>query len=220
MRANSHLRRAWSKVTNTRFLTLLIAIGTLATAFVAYRTANDSHEQVQLLARQVAFNSSETRPFLRLKPDISAGKLLRVDLDVRSLGRIPARLIAYDMMIQVGHKVIPPKGGTFNTGDVLYTDQPGLAIFQTLTDEQEEPFIRGAEPIIASGCAVYGSITGDDARRWKVSVAYRFDSARELPIGLFANEIEVTPGTDKCDASTLYAERASQLKIYPQREAR
>ena len=84
MRVNSHLRRAWSKVTNTRFLTLLIAIGTLATAFVAYRTANDSHEQVQLLARQVAFNSSETRPFLRLKPDISAGKLLRVDLDVRS----------------------------------------------------------------------------------------------------------------------------------------
>jgi hypothetical protein len=215
MRTNSHLRRAWSKVTNTRFLTLLIAIGTLATAFVAYRTANDSHEQVQLLARQVAFNSSETRPFLRLKPNISAGKLIRVDLDVRSLGRIPARLIAYDMMIQVGHKVIPPKGGTFNTGDVLYTDQPGLGIFQMLTDEQEKPFIRGAEPIIASGCAIYGSITGDDTRRWKGSVAYRFDSARELPIGLFANEIEVTPGTDKCDASTLYAEWTSQLKIYP-----
>ncbi len=118
-------------------------------------------------------------------------------------------------MIQVGHELIPPKGGTFNTGDVLYTDQPGLGIFQTLTDEQEKPFIRGAEPIIASGCAIYGSITGDDTRRWKGSVAYRFDSARELPIGLFANEIEVTPGTDKCDASTLYAEWASQLKIYP-----
>jgi hypothetical protein len=118
------------------------------------------------------------------------------------------------MMIQVGHEVIPPKGGTFNTGDVLYTDQPGLGIFQTLTDEQEKPFITGAEPIIASGCAIYGSITSDDTRRWKGSVAYRFESARELPIGLFANEIEVTPGTDKCDASTLYAEWASQLKIY------
>ena len=226
MRVSFHLKRPlhamtsvaisiWSRLTNTQFLTLLIAIGTLAAAMVAYENAKDSHEQVQLLARQVAFNSSETRPFLRLKPSISAGKRVCVDLEVLSLGKIPARLIAYDMLIQVGRQVVPPNGGTFNTGDVLYADQPGLGIFQMLTEEQARPFVTGAEPIIAGGCAIYGSVTGDDARRWKITVAYRFDLGRELPIGLFANEIGAPLGTEKCDANTLYADWASQLKLYP-----
>jgi hypothetical protein len=184
----------WSGITNTQFLTLLIAIGTLATALVAYRTAKDSHEQVQLLSRQVAFNSIETRPFLRLKPSISAGKPIRVDLEVLSLGKIPARLIAYDMLIQVGGQVIPPKGGTFNTGDVLYADQPGLGIFQILTNEQAKSFIAGAEPIVAGGCAIYGSITGEDARRWKVSSLTGLTQEENCRLDSLQMRLELLPG--------------------------
>src|SRR5258708_28713768 len=55
--ARSFLTVAWSKVTDVPLLTLVIAIGTLATALVAYRTALDSHEQVQLLKLQVDLNS-------------------------------------------------------------------------------------------------------------------------------------------------------------------
>jgi hypothetical protein len=61
----SFLIMAWSKLTDIPFLTLLIAVGTLATALVAYRTALESNEQVQLLKRQVDLNSMETRPFVR-----------------------------------------------------------------------------------------------------------------------------------------------------------
>jgi hypothetical protein len=70
-------------------------------------------------------------------------------------------------------------------------------------------------PIVVGGCVIYGSITTDDPRRWRISAAYRFDSLAELPIGLFANEVGVPTGTDKCDASSLRDEWASQLKLYP-----
>jgi hypothetical protein len=205
----------WSNITNTAFLTLMIALGTLATAFVAYKSARDSHEQVQLLKRQVDFNSSETRPFVRLTSSISPGKTIHVLLNVVDHGRIPARVMGYDMAIQIGRKVVEPKGGTFNTQDILYPDEPGLGVFQTLTQTEARSFTSGSEPVVVAGCVVYGSITADDTRRWKVSAAYRFDSLAGLPVGLFANEVGIPAGTDKCDASSLRDEWTSQLKLYP-----
>jgi len=193
----------------------MIAVGTLITALVALQTARDSHDQVQLLKRQVAFNASETRPFLRLKPSISLGKNSRVLVGMIELGRIPARVTAYDMLVQVGRHVVEPRGGTFNTGDVLYPDQPGLGIFQTLSKEDAASFISGSDPIVVGECAIYGPITADDTRLWKVSAASRFDSDAELPTGLFANEVEVPSGTDKCDASSVRDEWISQLKLHP-----
>lgn len=213
--ALSFLSMAWSKVTDIGFLTLVIAVGTLATALVAYRTAQDSHEQVQLLKRQVDFNSMETRPFLRVKPSVSTNKPATVLMNVVSVGRIPGRLIAYDMLVQVGHKVIEPRGGTYNTQDVLYPDQPALGVFQSLTQEDATSFTRGSNPIVVAGCVVYGPITGDDTRRWKVAAVYRFDSVSELPVGLFTKEVSVPPGTERCDARTLPEEWKSQLKLYP-----
>jgi hypothetical protein len=213
--ARSFLRASWSKVTDIGFLTLVIAIGTLGTAAVAYRTALDSHEQVQLLKRQVDFNSMETRPFLRLKSSVSTDKPASVFLNVINVGRLPGRVIAYDMMVQVGHKVIEPQGGTFNTQDVLYPDQPGLGVFQPLTQEDTTSYARSGNAIVAGGCLIYGSITEEDTRRWKVTAVYRFDSASELPIGLFAREVSVPSEADRCDASTLREEWTSQLKRYP-----
>jgi hypothetical protein len=211
MRARA--RSLWSHITNTRFLTLLIAVGTLATAYVAYQSERDTQEQVQLLKRQVDYNSSETRPFLRLKPNIPPGKATSVYLDVINLGRIPARVIAYDMLVQLGDKLIEPKGGTVNTQDVLYPDQPGMGVFQTLTPEEAQNYLRDSAPIVVGGCVIYGSITADDPRRWKASAAYHFDSHSELPRGLLASEAGVPTGTDKCDASSLRDEWAAQLKV-------
>jgi hypothetical protein len=213
--ALSFLSMAWVKVTDIGLLTLLIALGTLATALVAYRAALDSHEQVQLLKSQVDFNSMETRPFLRVKSSVSTDKPASVSMNVLNVGRVPGRVIAYDMLVQVGHKVIEPRGGTFNTHDVLYPDQPGLGVFQPLTQEDATSFARGGNPIVVGGCVIYGSITENDARRWKVSAAYRLDSVSELPIGLFAKEVSVPPGTERCDASTLREEWQAQLKLYP-----
>lgn len=205
----------WSKITDIGFLTLLIAIGTLGTALVAYRTALDSHEQVQLLKRQVDFNSMEARPVFHLNPSVSTDSPATVFLNVFNVGRIPGRVIAYDMVIQVGDKVIEPRGGTLNTLDVLYPDQRGLGVFQPLSKEDATSFTRGGKPIVAGGCVIYASITEDDSRRWKVSTAYRFDSVSELPIGLFAKEVSVPLEVKRCDASTLREEWQSQLKRYP-----
>ena len=130
------------------------------------------------------------------------------------LGRIPARVTAYDMLVQVGRHVVEPRGGPFNTGDVLYPDQPGLGIFQTLSKEDAASFISGSDPIVVGECAIYGPITADDTRLWKVSAAFRFDSDAELAKGLFTKEVEVPSGTDKCDASSLRDEWASQLKLH------
>lgn len=212
----SFLSSARSKLTDISFLTLLIAVGTLATAFVAYRTALDSHEQVQLLKRQVELNSMETRPFLRLKSSVQLEKPTRVLFQVINLGRIPARVVAYDMVLQVGRKVIEPKGSTFNTQDILYPEQPGLGVFRTLSEVDASFFGKSAQPIVIGGCLIYGSITSEDTRRWKVSAAYRFDSPGELPIGLFAKEVGVPAQTDMCDASSLRDEWASQMKTFSQ----
>src|SRR5690348_5883992 len=103
---------AWSKLTDNAFLTLLIAVGTLFAALAAYKAAQDSHEQVQVLKRQVEFNSMETRPFVHLKPIVSPETPLRPTLGMVYFGRIPARVLAYDLEVQVGRKVIEPKGGT------------------------------------------------------------------------------------------------------------
>jgi hypothetical protein len=159
-------------------------------------------------------NSIETRPFLRGKPSISPGKPFRVVLGVTNVGKIPARVIGYDMVIQVGPKVIEPKGGTFNVQDVLYPDQPGLGVFQTLTDAEASPFTKGLEPIVTGGCVIYESISADDTRRWRVWVAYRFDQV-DQPLGLVANEVDVPLETYKCDAGSLRDEWLSQLKVYP-----
>lgn len=213
--ARSSLSLLLPKIINTPFLTLMIAVGTLITAGVALQTARDSHDQVQLLKRQVAFNSDETRPFLRLKPSISLGKKSRALLGIVEVGRIPAKVIAYDMLVQVGHYVVEPKGGTFNTEDVLYPNQPGLGVYQTLNQTDIAPFASGAEPIVVAACAVYGPITADDKREWMVSVAYDFDSNAKLPRGLFANEVRVPPRTEKCDATSVRSEWKSHLKLYP-----
>jgi hypothetical protein len=119
------------------------------------------------------------------------------------------------MVIQVGQNVIEPTGATFNTHDVLYPDQPGLGVYQTLTLAQARPFRTGAEPLIVGGCIVYSSITVEDVRRWKATAAYRFDSSNAIPLGLFTTEVSVPPSTEKCDASSLYEEWKSQLKLYP-----
>ena len=213
--AHSFFRLAWSRLTDIPFLTLLIAVGTLATAGVAYRTALDSHEQVQLLKRQVGFNAIETRPFLRLKSSISNEKPISAYLHLINVGRIPARVIAYDMVVQLGRRTIEPKGGTFNTQDVLYPDQPGLGVFQTLSEGDANSFERSGEPIVIGGCAIYASVSTDDPRRWKVSAAYRHDASSGLPTGLFAKEVDVPSDGDRCDASLLRTEWASQLKTYP-----
>jgi len=211
------LKYAWSIVTNLNLLTLLIAIGTLLTAIATYQNGTDTHEQLQLLKRQVEFNSTETRPFFREKSRVSRSeKGLRVYLEVINVGRIPGRVLAYDLMVQIGHEVLEPKGGTFNTHDILYPDQPGLGIFATLTEDEAIPFIRGTQPLLAAGCVIYGSITADDTRRWKVSAAYRFDSITdELPIGLFANEVGVSTAIGTCDAHSVRDEWTSLLKQYP-----
>jgi hypothetical protein len=210
-----HLRSLWSKITDSAFLTLMIAAGTLLTAFVAYQNERDTHDQVQLLKRQVDLNSSESRPFLRVKPSISSEKDLRVLLAITNPGRIPARVVAYDMLIQLGREIIEPKGGTFNTNDIIYPDQTGLGIYQILSPSDSASFQGGAEPLVVGGCLVYSSISADDPRRWRVSVAYHFDSTDKPPIGLFATEIGVSPNTKKCDASSLREEWSTQLKLYP-----
>jgi len=205
---------AWSKITDAGFLTLLIALGTLGTAFVAYQTAQDTHEQVQLLKRQVNFNSSETRPFFRLMSS-APDNGLRVTLNVSNPGRVPGRLIAYDMVVQVGRNVHEPKGGVFNSGDILYPDRAGLGVYETLTQVEATSFHKGLEPPVAGGCVIYGPIAGDDTRRWKVSAAYRMNAHEELPILLLAKETEVPEETDACDASSLHEEWAAQLKLQP-----
>lgn len=209
----STVRRLWSRITNAGFLTLLIALGTLATAFVAYRTAQDSHEQVLLLKRQVEINSSEARPFLRVTSRVSPENHSRVLLRITNIGRLPGRVIAYDMLVQVGPHVHEPEGGVMSTGDILYTDQPGLGVFETLTHAEATSFQKGLEPLVAGGCVVYGSITAEDTRRWRVSAAYRLDALGGLPGLLFAKEVEVPPRKDACDASLLREEWAAQVKI-------
>lgn len=199
----------------TAFVTLVVAVATLLTAVVAYRNEQDTREQVQLLKRQVDFNSAETRPFLRLKPSLPPGKPFRVDLEGFEVGQIPARLIAYDMLVQVGHRVLPPKGGTINTPDILYPNQPAGGIFLPFTHRQLLPFLEGSEPLIVGGCVVYGPISGKDPRRWMASVVYRFDSPTGLPLALLADEVAVPPRTNACDASKLRDQWLSQLKIHP-----
>ncbi len=211
------LHRAWSKATQigfTGFLTLLVALGTLATAYVAYKTANDTHEQVQLLKRQVEFNASETRPFLRVKPAIIPwGKNFRVLMGVVNVGHIPGRVLAYDMTVQVGRRLIERQGSKLYTGDIIYPEQPGLELFRMLTQEQASTFVRGSEPVVVGGCVVFGSITTEDNRRWEVSNVYRFDSLDELPLGLFANEVSIPLETSSCDADSLRDKWAAQIRL-------
>lgn len=161
------------------------------------------------------FAAIETRPFLHLKSSISKEKAVSADLRLINVGRIPARVIAYDMVVQLGRKIVVPKGGTFNTQDVLYPDQSGLGVFQTLNEADADSFERSGEPIVIAGCAIYASVSTDDPRRWKVSAAYRHDASSGLPMSLFAKEVDVAADIDRCDASSLRAEWASQLKRYP-----
>lgn len=193
----------------------MIAAGTLGTAFVAYQNGRRTQDQVQLLKQQVELNSTETRPFLRLKAGVSPGKPFRVFLKIINVGPVPGRVIGYDMMVQVGREVVRPRGKLLNTGDILYPNQPGLGVFEDLTQRESKAFEGRLQPVVAGGCVVYGSITSDDARRWKVSAAYHFDSWDKLPIGLVAREVPVPAKTDSCDASSLRNEWASQLKLYP-----
>jgi hypothetical protein len=210
------VKYAWSMGTNPKLLTLLIAIGTLIIAMATYQNGTDTHEQLQVLKRQVEFNSTETRPFLRVKSTISrSGKGLQVFLNVINVGKIPGRVLAYDLLVQVGSEIIEPKGRTFTTHDILYPDQSGLGVFATLTEDEGIPFIQHSQPLIAAGCVIYGSITVDDTRRWRVSAAYRFDSITdEIPKGLFANEVSVPTAMDRCDAHSVRDEWASLLKLH------
>lgn len=211
----SGLPSTWRKVTNPGFLTLMIAAGTLATAFVAYQNGRRTQEQVQLLKQQVGLNSAETRPFFRLKASVSLTKPYRVVLKIIDAGPIPGRVIGYDMFVQVGREVVEPKGGILNTGDILYPDQPGLGVYLPLSKTEFKEFEERSEPLVAGGCVVYAPTTLDNTRRWTVSAAYHFDSWNNVPIGLFAREVPVSAQTDSCDAASLRNEWASQLKIYP-----
>jgi hypothetical protein len=207
-------RFIWSTLTSSALLTMLIALGTLATAIVTYRNGRVTGEQVELLKRQVDLNAAETRPFLRLKPKISLGESTRAFLDAFNLGPVPARIIGYDMVVQVGHNVVAPKGHTYiNTTDILYAGQKGLGVFLDLGGSDTQHFKLDSDPIIVGGCVIYTPVTAGDARRWKVSTAYRFDRDEVIPLGLFTDEVAVPQDADSCDAGGLWHQWNAQLKL-------
>jgi hypothetical protein len=208
-------RSIWARITNTAFLTLVIALSTLATAYVTYQNGRVTAKQVELLRRQVDLNAAETRPFVRLKPSLSSEGKSRAFIDALNLGPVPARIIAYDMVVQVGANMIKPNGGAYNTGDILYAGQKGLGVFLELTGSQINPFKIGLEPIVVGGCVVYAPVTAGDIRRWKVSTAYRFVRGDELPLGLFTDEVTVRQDASTCDASGLRNQWEAQLKLHP-----
>jgi hypothetical protein len=205
----------WKQMTRFSWLPSVVA---LVTALAALLTAVSTYRQVDLLGNQVAYQSAETRPFFRLRPRIlsSSKASMLLSMNIVNVGRVPGRVLGYDMLVQLGRDTISPKEGAASTMvDVLYPTEPGVGITAQLSAGETQRWARG-ERLIIGGCLIYGGLQSDDTRRWKVFGAYSFGVGDELPTGLFMDEEALASDTRPCNASGLREEWQKRLRSVPQ----
>lgn len=180
-------------MTPERIIALSALLISVLSATFSYFQASTSSHQFLLFSQQLRPHATYTPTFFPRKNG------LQIDMYLQNNAPLPANVIYTDIAASLGG-IMFGQNYHSTTPDIIHQGKDGVSTPPLISGE---PFLKiksGDSVLLIATCAIYGSTSEKDSRRWIISAVNEYIPGSALPTRRFTDEQEISNAEKQCDA--------------------
>jgi len=177
-------------------LPVVALIISLASASFSYLQSRTSAAQLRLAEQQVRPHVSYVPTFFRKKGG------LYIDMYLQNQSQTPANVLYTDLAAWIGEDFLSPNFHSMSP-DIIYQEKGGLSSPPPITGIPLSRIEKDGATLVIATCAVYGSTSASDSRRWIQVGLHKYIPGSSLASRLFMKEEAVSSTEATCLAKAI-----------------